>query len=241
MRMTRRGVLGGSAALAAPRLAAAQGARVLKFVPQADLALLDPVQTTAFVTRNHALLVFDTLYGVDANWKVQPQMVEGHVVENDGKTWKLTLRDGLRFHDNTPVLARDVVASLRRWGKRDVMGQGIFDITDELSAPFDRVVLWKLKRPYPLLPEALGKMNNTIGGRSIRVIADGISHYYTHLEKFGNVSTGQPINAGNIIGYMGNSGNAASTPVHLHFGMYRNGKAFNPYQTLHKSYRFGSH
>ena len=105
--MKRRSLLKSSAAaLAAPRLARAEAVRVLKFVPQGDLALLDPVQTPLFVTRNHALLVFDTLYGTDAEWKVQPQMVAGHVVENDGKTWRLTLREGLRFHDGTPVLAR---------------------------------------------------------------------------------------------------------------------------------------
>jgi peptide/nickel transport system substrate-binding protein len=66
-------------------------------------------------TRNHAYLVFDTLYGIDTSWTAQPQMVEGHQVEEDGLTWTLTLRDGLRFHDKEPVLARDVVASIRRF------------------------------------------------------------------------------------------------------------------------------
>ncbi len=159
--MQRRSVLKSAiataGALSAPHLAAAQGSRVLKFVPQADLALLDPIQTTAFVTRNHALLVFDTLYGVDANWKAQPQMVEGHVVENDGKTWKLTLREGLRFHDNTPVLARDVVASLQRWGKRDSFGLALMASANEIIAASDRVVEIRLKKPFPLLPDALGK------------------------------------------------------------------------------------
>ncbi len=120
---------------------------MLKFVPHADLALLDPVQTTAFVMRNHALLVFDTLYGVDADWKARPQMVEGHVVENDGKTWKLTLRDGLRCHNNTPVLARDVVASLRRWGRRDSFGLALMAVLDDITAPSDEVVEIRLKKP----------------------------------------------------------------------------------------------
>jgi peptide/nickel transport system substrate-binding protein len=162
MMLKRRSMLAASAGLAMPRLAAAQGSRVLKFVPQADLALLDPIQTTAFVTRNHALLVFDTLYGVDAEWKAQPQMVEGHVVENDGKTWKLTLRDGLRFHDNTPVLARDVVASLNRWGKRDSFGLALMAVVEEISAPSDKVVQIRLKKPFPLLPDALGKTGANI-------------------------------------------------------------------------------
>ncbi len=162
--MKRRDLLKAAvaASLARPALAATDAARVLKFVPQADLALLDPIQTTAFVTRNHALLVFDTLYGVDENWKPQPQMVEGHVVENGGKTWKLTLRDGLKFHDGTPVLARDVVASLQRWGKRDSFGLAAMAATDEISAPSDKMVEWRLKKPFPLLPDALGKTGANI-------------------------------------------------------------------------------
>ena len=160
--MKRRTLLASATGLAVPNLARAQGARVLKFVPQGDLALLDPVQTPLFVTRNHALMVFDTLYGIDADWKVQPQMVEGHVVENDGKTWKLTLREGLRFHDGSPVLARDVVASLRRWGKRDGFGLALMAVTEEISAPSDRVVEFRLKKPFPLLPDALGKAGSNI-------------------------------------------------------------------------------
>ena len=160
--MKRRTILQAAASLAMPSVVGAQAARVLKFVPQADLALLDPIQTTAFVTRNHALLVFDTLYGVDADWKAQPQMVEGHVVENDGKTWKLTLRDGLKFHDGTPVLARDVVASLQRWGKRDSFGLALVAVTEEISAPSDRTVQFRLRKPFPLLPDALGKTGANI-------------------------------------------------------------------------------
>jgi peptide/nickel transport system substrate-binding protein len=81
-----------SIGLLAPSVRAATPAQVLKFVPQADLAILDPVFTTAFVTRNHAALVFDTLYDVDENFRPQPQMVEGHSIEDDGKLWKLSLR-----------------------------------------------------------------------------------------------------------------------------------------------------
>jgi peptide/nickel transport system substrate-binding protein len=154
--------LAAAAVLAAPNLAQAQTARTLKFVPQGDLAALDPVQAPLFATRNHALLVFDTLYGVDNGWRAQPQMVEGHVVENDGKTWKLTLREGLTFHDNTPVLARDVAASVQRWGKRDAFGSSMMAVTDEISALSDRVVEIRLKKPFPLLPDALGKMASNI-------------------------------------------------------------------------------
>ncbi|MBR0650547.1 ABC transporter substrate-binding protein [Roseomonas terrae] len=142
-------------ALSAP--AGAQQRKVVRFVPQSDLALLDPVFTTGLVTRNHGFLVFDQLYGLDDNFMPHPQMVEGHVIEDDGKTWKLTLRDGLRFHDGTPVLARDAVASIDRWTQTDAFGQTLRATTDELSAPSDKVIQFRLKRPFPLLPAALAK------------------------------------------------------------------------------------
>ncbi len=149
--------LGLAATLARPAIGRAASATTLNFVPYADLALLDPIITTNYVTRTHALMIFDTLYALDADLKVQPQMVEGHTVENDGLLWKLTLRAGLMFHDGTPVLARDVVASLNRWAPRDSFGGALFDAVAELSAPSDGIVQFRLKRPFPLLPEALAK------------------------------------------------------------------------------------
>jgi peptide/nickel transport system substrate-binding protein len=152
----------GIATLAAPRLASAQTARAFKFVPQADLAVLDPVYATAYVTRNHAFMVFDTLYGLDAQYQPQPQMVEGHLVEDDGKSWTLTLRDGLVFHDGSKVLARDAVASIRRWASRDAFGASLMAVTDELSAPSDKEIRIRLKKPFPTLPLAMGKGSNTM-------------------------------------------------------------------------------
>ena len=143
--------------LAAPALMAAGERRTLRFVPHADLAVLDPLWTNALVTRNHALLVFDTLFGQDETTAVRPQMVEAADTTEDGRRWTLRLREGLRFHDGEPVLARDCVASLRRWGKRDPFGQGLFAVLDELAAPDDRTVVFRLSRPFPMLPDALGK------------------------------------------------------------------------------------
>lgn len=143
--------------LATPALVRAEAARTLRFTPQQDLVTLDPVTTFAYITRNHGYMVFDTLYGMDASYRATPQMVEGHRVENDGKDWSLFLRDGLVFHDGERVLARDCVASLRRWAKRDPFGGSLMDNTDELSAPDDRTIRFRLKRPFPLLPIALGK------------------------------------------------------------------------------------
>ncbi len=163
--MKRRALLAtGAAALAAPRSAASQNARVLRFVPQSDLAVLDPIWTPAYVTRNHGFLVFDTLFGQGADFSVSPQMAAGAVAGNGGKTWLITLRDGLRFHDGEPVLARDCAASLRRWGRRDSFGQALMAATDELSAPDDRTLRFRLKRPFPLLADALGKTGSNMPG-----------------------------------------------------------------------------
>ena len=160
--MKRRQFLAAGALLSAARIARAQAARVVKFIPQADLSVLDPIQVTAQVTRNHAMLVFDTLYGVDETWQARPQMVEGHVVENDGRTWKLRLREGLTFHDNTPVLARDVVASLQRWGRRDTFGSALMAVTEEIAVLDDRTVQIRLSKPFPLLPDALAKVGPNV-------------------------------------------------------------------------------
>ena len=144
------------ASLSAPAFAQGQ-ARTLRFIPQIDLAFLDPHWTTANVTRNHGYMVFDTLYGLDQNDVALPQMAEGHVVEEDGKRWTIRLRDGLLFHDGTPVLARDCVASIRRWGARDAFGGALMRVTDEIAAPDDRTIVVRLKKPFPLLADALAK------------------------------------------------------------------------------------
>ena len=159
--MKRRHFLAGSAAmsLTAPAVRAAGNPKVMKFIPQADLALLDPDFAPALVTRNHAYLVYDLLYGVDDALRPRPQMAAGHVIEDDGKTWKITLRDGLRFHDGQKVLARDAVASLKRWSKRDVYGISVFAQVDDLSAISDTVLQFRLKQPFRLLADLLGKPN----------------------------------------------------------------------------------
>jgi peptide/nickel transport system substrate-binding protein len=150
------GALGST--LAAPRIARSQTQRVLKFGLSGDLAILDPISNSATPTRNHGYLVFDTLYGLDDTFTPQPQMLAGHGVEDDGRTWTLTLRDGLRFHDDQPVLARDVVASLQRWAKRDGFGATLMAATDTLIAVSDTVLRFRMKQPFPMLPDALGKI-----------------------------------------------------------------------------------
>ncbi|MDB5411727.1 MAG: transporter substrate-binding protein [Rubritepida sp.] len=162
--MNRRHLLVGSAALlAAPRLATAQAARTLRFVPQADLSGMDPVITTRQVVRNGALLVWDMLYGVGADFEPKPQMCEGHDLSSDGKVWTFTLRPGLRFHDNEPVLAKDAVASIQRWMRQDVMGRKIQAALAAIEVVDDRKFRLSLNRPFPKLLLAFGKVTtNTL-------------------------------------------------------------------------------
>jgi peptide/nickel transport system substrate-binding protein len=148
--------LAAGARLAAPSLALAQNQRVLRFVPQANLANLDPIWTTLYVVRNASFLFWDTLYGVDSTLTPRPQMSEGHEVSDDKLTWTFKLRDGLKWHDNEKVRTSDVKASLERWMVRDVMGQQIKARLAELQIVDDRTFKMILRQPYPKMLYALG-------------------------------------------------------------------------------------
>lgn len=164
--VTRRTALSGLAGAAStvlmkPALAQRNGA-ALRFVPQSDLVALDPIWTTGYVVRNHGYMVFDTLYAMDSTFRVHPQMAAGHDVTDEGRSVTITLREGLRFHDGAPVLARDCVASIRRWAARDGFGQTLMAETEELAALDDQRLRFRLRRPFPLLTQALGKLSSPV-------------------------------------------------------------------------------
>ena len=161
--MKRRAFMasGAATALAAPGIASA-ATTTLKFIPQADVASLDPVWTTADITRNYSLAVYDTLYGNDANFIPQPQMAAGHTLSSDKRTWTITLRDGLKFHDNTPVTAADCAASLKRWVQVDSFGITVGSYVDSFSAPNDKTLVIKLKNPFAMIPNALAFYSSCI-------------------------------------------------------------------------------
>ena len=144
-------------ALAASSASAQQ--KVLKFIPQADLRILDPIATTAGITRNHGYMVYDTLFATDAKFQVQPQMVDKWELSKDKLTYTFTLRNGLRFHDGQPVRSADCIASVQRWAKRDALGQKLAEATEAWSAVNDRTFRLKLKKPFPLTLQALGKLS----------------------------------------------------------------------------------
>lgn len=156
--MKRRHFLAASAAaLAAPAVAQPARTATLRFVPQANLTILDPVFTTAVVTLNHAHYVFDVLYSAAADGVPRPQMAAGSEVSADGRTWRIGLRDGLKFHDGSPVLARDCAASIARFAKRESFGQLLDKVVDSYGSADDKTVEIKLKKPFPLLLSAIGK------------------------------------------------------------------------------------
>jgi len=146
----------GAATLGRPALSQS-AQRVLRFVPYADLSVLDPIWTTADIVRDHGYLVYDTLYGLDSSFQPHPQLAEGHVFEQDDKICTITLRPNITFHDGTPIRAQDCVASLKRWMLAAPMGQTIAGLLDELSALDDRRLRFRLKRAFPPLISTLGQ------------------------------------------------------------------------------------
>lgn len=162
--MHRRTLLQAAAAsvLAAPAIAQPAKAATLRFVPQANLTILDPVFTTATVTSNHGYYVFDTLYSVGPDGATHPQMAEGHTISDDKLTWTIKLREGLFFHDGSPVRAADCIASIQRWAVRDPFGQLVAAAVDSYSAADDRSIVVKLKHPFALLAVALGKPDSSV-------------------------------------------------------------------------------
>jgi peptide/nickel transport system substrate-binding protein len=158
----RRGLLAGGAGLAASGLIRppeARAERQLNLVLESEVVILDPYMTTAAITRTFGFHVFDTLYAMDGQGRIQPQMVEGHTASADRLAWSFVLRPGLKFHDGQDVTAADVVASLNRWMPKDALGRMLRDAHESLTAKDARTVELRLKRPFPLLLDVLGKPN----------------------------------------------------------------------------------
>jgi peptide/nickel transport system substrate-binding protein len=139
----------------------AQATNTIRAVMHSDLRVIDPGFTTAYITRDHGYMVYDTLLATDANFKVQPQMADWKV-SDDKLTYTFTLRDGLKWHDGTAVTAEDCAASLKRWGKVDSMGQKLMDFTASIEATDAKTITLKLKEPYGLVLESIAKMSSYV-------------------------------------------------------------------------------
>jgi peptide/nickel transport system substrate-binding protein len=150
------------AALPAPAIAQNAGRNVLRVVPQANLTVLDPIWTTAYVTRNSAFMVWDTLFGLDSRFQPQPQMAEGYTLSSDQRVYSITLRNGQKFHDGTPVRSVDCIASIKRWTARDAIGQKLATMVDDYRVQDDQRFEIKLKQPFSLTLFALGKPSSNV-------------------------------------------------------------------------------
>ena len=145
-----------TAGLGAPAIA--QGSsRVLRCAPEANLASIDPVWTTATVAINYGFMVYDTLFGADLDLNPRPQMAAGHTLSQDRKLYTITLRDGLFFHDGEKVRAQDCIASIKRWSARSSWGQALGAVTDEMKVIDDRTFTIRLKKPFALTLNALAQ------------------------------------------------------------------------------------
>ena len=160
------------AAFAVPESWGQDDKRVLRITPQTSLTILDPIWTPAYITRNHGYLIYDTLFGMDAKGQIQPQMVASWTVGKDRKLWTFTLRDGLEFHDGKPVTSEDVIASLMRWSKRDSLGQKLLAATETLEVVDTRTFRFKLREPFSMVLQALGKPSSNVPFIMPKRIAD---------------------------------------------------------------------
>ena len=142
---------------AAPAAAQTVPSGTLRIVLVGPLPSLDPVVSTSAIVRNHGFMVYDQLFGLDSQSVARPQMVDRHEVSADGMTHRFTLREGLAFHDGQPVRAADAVASINRWGQRDIAGRALLAATAALEVVDDRTFTLRLSRPFGLVPEALGR------------------------------------------------------------------------------------
>jgi peptide/nickel transport system substrate-binding protein len=158
--MQRRTFLGAAAAAALPRsfaIAEPDRTRVLRFVPQANLSLLDPIFTTAGPTTCHGWAIYDTLFGINAKREPGPQMAEGYTLSDDGRSYLIPLREGLKFHNGEPVRAQDCAPSLARWAARDTLGHTMWQYVDSCGAQDDRTLKIVLKQPIPIFIEAIAR------------------------------------------------------------------------------------
>jgi len=136
--------------------------KVLRVVPHSNLAVLDPIWTTAYMSRNHGYMIYDTLFGTDENAKIKPQMVESWTESGDHRLWSFKLRKGLEFHDGKPVTGEDVIASLQRWGKRDAMGSALMQFVQRMDSPTPDTFRIFLGEACGFVLEALGKPSSNV-------------------------------------------------------------------------------
>lgn len=140
----------------------AQAESVLRVNMHSDLKIVDPIWTTAYMSRNYGYMVYDTLFAINSKGEVKPQMIDNLAISEDGLTYDFTLREGLMFHDDQPVTSKDVIASLERWGAKDAMGQKMMGFVNEMVATGDSTFQFKMNSPTGMVVQALGKPSSNV-------------------------------------------------------------------------------
>ena len=141
---------------------AASADNPLRVVMHSDLKIVDPIWTTAYMSRNYGYMVYDTLFAMDENLNIKPQMVDTFSISDDKLTYTFKLRPGLRFHDGAEVTSEDVIASLQRWGKKDSMGQKLMEFTAGMKAEGKDTFVLSLNKPFGLALMALAKPSSNV-------------------------------------------------------------------------------
>src|SRR5580704_1484234 len=142
--------------------AVARAETTLRAVLHSDLKIVDPIWTTAYIARNHGYMIYDTLFAMDAQGEIRPQMVDKYDVSADKLTYTFTLRDGLLWHDGKPVTAEDCIASIKRWAARDTLGQKVMSFVDTIAVQGPNSFTITLREPTGLLIFALGKPSSNV-------------------------------------------------------------------------------
>jgi peptide/nickel transport system substrate-binding protein len=155
LRAVALAAVAGFAAFSGTPNAGAQG--TVRAVMHSDLKILDPIWTTAYIQRNYGYMIYDTLFATDADGQIKPQMIEHYEVSPDQLTYTMTLREGLLWHDGKPVTAEDCVASIKRWGAKDTMGQKLLTFVKDMPVVNARTFRIVLSSPTGLVLGGLGK------------------------------------------------------------------------------------
>src|SRR5262249_6494518 len=144
----------------------------LRVVMHSDLKIVDPIWTTAYISRNHGYMIYDTLFAMDAQGEIRPQMVEKYEVSPDQLTYTLTLRDGLLWHDGKPVTSEDCIASIKRWGAKDSMGQKMMSFVKDFAVVAPKTFQILLQEPTGLVLQALGKPSSNMPFMMPKAVAE---------------------------------------------------------------------
>ena len=153
-------------------MARAQTKTTINTVMHSPLRVLDPIITTAHITRNHGYMIYDTLIATDKDNKIRPQMLQDWKASADGRTYTFKLRDGLKWHDGGAVTAEDCVASIKRWATQDKMGQLLTSEMAGMKVVDATTFEISMKEPSDLAVRALAKPSGVAPFMMPKRIAD---------------------------------------------------------------------